>query len=115
MNPHSIHSYHRYMREYLLDHVDIPERNIHILRGDLPRQKCAEHCAAFERAIAEAGGIDLQLLGIGRSGHIGFNEPGSGRESAIRALQTVGIEVKSIRDVTPIPHNGCRPTKRRRV
>ncbi len=41
--------------------------------------------------------------------------PGSGRESAIRALQTVGIEVKSIRDVTPIPHNGCRPPKRRRV
>ena len=41
--------------------------------------------------------------------------PGSGRESAIRALQTVGIEVRSIRDVTPIPHNGCRPTKRRRV
>ena len=41
--------------------------------------------------------------------------PGSGRESAIRALQTVGIEVKSIRDITPIPHNGCRPTKRRRV
>ena len=41
--------------------------------------------------------------------------PGSGRESAIRALQTVGIDVKSIRDVTPIPHNGCRPTKRRRV
>ena len=41
--------------------------------------------------------------------------PGSGRESAIRALQTIGIEVKSIRDVTPIPHNGCRPPKRRRV
>jgi small subunit ribosomal protein S11 len=41
--------------------------------------------------------------------------PGSGRESAIRALQTVGLEVRSIRDVTPIPHNGCRPPKRRRV
>ena len=41
--------------------------------------------------------------------------PGSGRESAIRALSTLGIEVKSIRDVTPIPHNGCRPPKRRRV
>ena len=41
--------------------------------------------------------------------------PGSGRESAIRALQTIGIDVKSIRDVTPIPHNGCRPPKRRRV
>jgi len=45
----------------------------------------------------------------------GVKGPGSGRESAIRALQTVGLEVKSIRDVTPIPHNGCRPPKRRRV
>jgi small subunit ribosomal protein S11 len=41
--------------------------------------------------------------------------PGAGRESAVRALQTIGIDVKSIRDVTPIPHNGCRPPKRRRV
>ena len=41
--------------------------------------------------------------------------PGSGRESALRALQTVGFTVNSIRDVTPIPHNGCRPRKRRRV
>ncbi len=41
--------------------------------------------------------------------------PGAGRESAIRALQSVGIDVKSIKDVTPIPHNGCRPRKRRRV
>ena len=41
--------------------------------------------------------------------------PGSGREAAIRALQTVGLEVKMIKDVTPIPHNGCRPPKRRRV
>ena len=50
-----------------------------------------------------------------RSVEVRVSGPGSGRESAIRALQTVGIEVKSIRDVTPIPHNGCRPTKRRRV
>ena len=50
-----------------------------------------------------------------RSVEVRVTGPGSGRESAIRALQTVGIEVKSIRDVTPIPHNGCRPTKRRRV
>ena len=50
-----------------------------------------------------------------RSAEVRVKGPGSGRESAIRALQTVGIEVKSIRDVTPIPHNGCRPTKRRRV
>ena len=50
-----------------------------------------------------------------RSVEVKVKGPGSGRESAIRALQTVGIEVKSIRDVTPIPHNGCRPPKRRRV
>ena len=41
--------------------------------------------------------------------------PGSGRESAIRSLQTAGLEISSIKDVTPIPHNGCRPPKRRRV
>ena len=50
-----------------------------------------------------------------RSVDIRVKGPGSGRESAIRALQAVGIEIKSIRDVTPIPHNGCRPPKRRRV
>ena len=50
-----------------------------------------------------------------RSVEVRVKGPGAGRESAIRALQAVGIEVKSIRDVTPIPHNGCRPTKRRRV
>ncbi len=50
-----------------------------------------------------------------RSVEVRVKGPGAGRESAIRALQAVGIEVKSIRDVTPIPHNGCRPSKRRRV
>lgn len=47
--------------------------------------------------------------------HVRVKGPGAGRESAIRALQSVGIEIKSIKDVTPIPHNGCRPPKRRRV
>ncbi len=50
-----------------------------------------------------------------RSADIRVKGPGSGRESAIRALQAAGVEIKSIRDVTPIPHNGCRPPKRRRV
>lgn len=50
-----------------------------------------------------------------RSLEVRVNGPGSGRESAIRALAAAGIEVKSIKDVTPIPHNGCRPPKRRRV
>jgi small subunit ribosomal protein S11 len=50
-----------------------------------------------------------------RSLEVRVKGPGAGRESAVRALQTVGLDVKSIRDVTPIPHNGCRPPKRRRV
>ena len=50
-----------------------------------------------------------------RSLEVNVKGPGSGRDSAIRALQTAGIEIRSIRDVTPIPHNGCRPPKRRRV
>ena len=68
--------------------------------------------AATQAAINAGNGAKTWGL---RSVDVRVKGPGSGRESAIRALQTVGIEVKSIRDVTPIPHNGCRPTKRRRV
>src|SRR5512145_1669558 len=68
--------------------------------------------AATQAAIS--AGNAAKNYGL-RSAEVRVKGPGSGRESAIRALQTVGIEVKSIRDVTPIPHNGCRPTKRRRV
>ena len=68
--------------------------------------------AATQAAIA-AGNV-AKTVGL-RSVEVRVTGPGSGRESAIRALQTIGIEVKSIRDVTPIPHNGCRPPKRRRV
>ena len=63
---------------------------------------------------ADKAGRGAQEYGV-RSLEVRVKGPGSGRESAIRALQTIGIEVKSIRDVTPIPHNGCRPPKRRRV
>lgn len=66
-------------------------------------QQAASACAA----VAKDHGL--------RSVEIRVKGPGSGRESAIRALQAAGIEIKSIRDVTPIPHNGCRPPKRRRV
>ena len=68
--------------------------------------------AATQAAIN--AGNTAKTYGLG-SVEVKVKGPGSGRESAIRALQTIGIEVKSIRDVTPIPHNGCRPTKRRRV
>ena len=64
---------------------------------------------AAEDAGKKAAEHGMQILDIEVSG------PGSGRESALRALQTVGFQVNSIKDVTPIPHNGCRPPKRRRV
>lgn len=82
----SPHSYHRYMWENLFQHLDIPREQVHIPDGSLPREQLADHCAAYERAIAEAGGIDLQILGIGKSGHIGFNEPGSAAESRTRVV-----------------------------
>src|SRR5688500_12098263 len=68
--------------------------------------------AATQAAIAAAN--PAKAFGM-RSVEVRVKGPGAGRESAIRALQTIGIDVKSIRDVTPIPHNGCRPPKRRRV
>lgn len=86
MDPNSIHSYRRWMRETFFDHVNIPEENIHIPRGDIPRDEVDEFCDEYEREIERAGGIDIQLLGIGRSGHIGFNEPGSSRDSLTRMV-----------------------------
>ena len=63
---------------------------------------------------AMAAGNAAKTVGL-RSVEVKVKGPGAGRESAVRALSTVGIDVKSIRDITPIPHNGCRPSKRRRV
>jgi glucosamine-6-phosphate deaminase len=91
MPPDSIHSYHRYMWENLFNHINIRKENVHIPRGDIPREEVEAHCQAYESAIRKAGGIDYQILGIGKTGHIGFNEPGSGRESRTRlvALDTI--------------------------
>jgi glucosamine-6-phosphate deaminase len=79
-------SYHRFMREHLFDHLDIPESQIHIPSGSGSRAEVAGMCEKYEKQIAEAGGIDLQILGIGRTGHIGFNEPGSSRRSVTRLI-----------------------------
>jgi len=86
MDPGSLHSYHRFMRENLFDRVDIPPDQIHFLDGSIPGDRVAAHCAEYEAAIAAQGGIDFQLLGIGKTGHIGFNEPGSGLRSATRPV-----------------------------
>jgi glucosamine-6-phosphate deaminase len=86
MDPRSIHSYHRFMWENLFSQLDLPPDNVHLPRGDVPRDDVDCECRRYEEAIHSAGGIDLQLLGIGRTGHIGFNEPGSGAESRTRLV-----------------------------
>lgn len=86
MKPEALQSYHRFMRENFFDHVNVPEDNIHIPRGDIERGEIASWCQSYEQAIEDAGGLDLILLGIGRTGHIGFNEPGSGPLTRTRSI-----------------------------
>lgn len=75
------------MRTMLFDHVNVSPRNVHLLNGLVGAERAADHCRDYERAIESAGGIDLLLLGIGRNGHIAFNEPGSGRDSRTRVVE----------------------------
>lgn len=77
MDPRSVQSYYRFMHEYLFDHIDILPENVHIPDGTLKKEDIWPFCRNYDKMIQDAGGIDLQLLGIGRTGHIGFNEPGS--------------------------------------
>jgi glucosamine-6-phosphate deaminase len=86
MAPDNIHSYHRFMWENLFDHVDVERANVHIPRGDIPKEEVEAACKEYERAIKHAGGIDFQILGVGKTGHIGFNEPGSGADSRTRLV-----------------------------
>lgn len=86
IDPRHPESYHRFMREQLFDHIDIPEEQIHIPDGQAGRDEVFAACQRYEEAIAAAGGIDIQILGIGRTGHIGFNEPGSGAKSKTRLV-----------------------------
>ena len=86
MEPTALQSYRRYMAEYLFNHVDIDPANVHVPDGTVAQEKLGEFCDWYEEQIQAAGGIDLQLLGIGRTGHIGFNEPGSPRDSRTRLI-----------------------------
>ncbi len=86
MQPDALQSYVRFMHEYLFDHVDIKPENIHIPDGTLDREAVLEFCYQYEENIKAVGGLDLQILGIGRTGHIGFNEPGSGKKSRTRLI-----------------------------
>lgn len=86
MEKNQIQSYHRFMHESLFDHVDIPANNINIPDGMTPHGQADQHCSDYDAKIREAGGIDFQLLGIGKTGHIGFNEPGSMKNSKTRVV-----------------------------
>jgi glucosamine-6-phosphate deaminase len=86
MSRDSIHSYHRFMWENLFSHIDVKAENVHIPDGTAPREVVDEEARRYEDAIRRAGGIDLQILGIGKTGHIGFNEPGSGVDSRTRLV-----------------------------
>ena len=79
-------SYWRFMHEQLFNHIDVPADQVNIPDGLVARGDVFAWCRAYEERIAAAGGIDLQVLGIGRTGHIGFNEPGSGRDSRTRIV-----------------------------
>ena len=79
-------SYHNFMNENLFDHIDIPKENINIPSGEISEKEIKNFCSLYEKKIDKNGGIDIQLLGIGRTGHIGFNEPGSHFNSITRLI-----------------------------
>lgn len=97
MQPDDIQSYHYFMNYHLFSHIDIDPAQVHVPEGAIPKEDVAEFCNKYEQQIEEAGGIDLQVLGIGRTGHIGFNEPGSAINSKTRMVYLNDL---TIRDAT---------------
>ncbi|MHB1558758.1 MAG: glucosamine-6-phosphate deaminase [Isosphaeraceae bacterium] len=88
ISPADPRSYRAYMHRHLFGRVDIAPNRAHLLDGSVPESAVAEHCAAFEGWIESDGGLDFQLLGIGRNGHIGFNEPCGLRVDEATRLRT---------------------------
>ncbi len=86
MEKADVQSYHYFMHEHLFNHIDIPVENINIPDGTLSQEEIKPFCIAYEAKIKSVGGLDFQLLGIGRTGHIGFNEPGSHFNSGTRMI-----------------------------
>ncbi len=82
----ALQSFNRFMHEQLFSKVDIDPANCHIPNGQWRKEDIKQHCLDYERLISQAGGIDLQILGIGNNGHIGFNEPGSSHLSRTRLI-----------------------------
>ncbi|KAA3611522.1 MAG: glucosamine-6-phosphate deaminase [Planctomycetota bacterium] len=86
LSPQHPASFHAFMDQHLFSKVNLPKDQTHVLAGHLPMEALEEECASFEDRIRQAGGIDFQLLGIGRNGHIGFNEPPSSGDSRTRLV-----------------------------
>ena len=86
MEANALQSYHYFMRKYLFEQTDIDPNNYFLPDGMLPKEKIKDHALEYEKKIEDAGGIDLQILGIGINGHIGFNEPGSAIYSKTRLI-----------------------------
>ena len=86
MKPDAVQSYHKFMFDNLFNHIDIKKENVNIPDGTLNEANVVAFCNQYESKIDAAGGLDLQILGIGRTGHIGFNEPGSAENSITRMV-----------------------------
>jgi glucosamine-6-phosphate deaminase len=86
MEKNNIQSYFYFMHEHLFNHIDILPENIHIPNGTISQEDLYQYCIDYEMKIKQVGGLDFQLLGIGRTGHIGFNEPGSHYNSGTRSI-----------------------------
>ncbi len=86
MEKSALQSYYRFMHENLFNHINIPTQNIHIPSGEWYKDELKTHCLQYEKTIEDCGGIDIQVLGIGQNGHIGFNEPGSSLQSKTRLI-----------------------------
>lgn len=103
----AVQSYWSFMHRNLFDHVDIQPQNIHIPDGGWKQSEVKKHCLAYEEAIEKVGGIDLQILGIGNNGHIGFNEPGSSIYSRTRLVtlenSTRIANAKDFQNISKVP------------
>lgn len=107
MEKENIQSYHYFMHEHLFNHVDILPENVHIPDGKVSKADLHQYCIDYEMQIKNAGGLDFQLLGIGRTGHIGFNEPGSHINSGTRSITldyiTRADAAPAFRGITNVP------------
>ena len=90
-------SYVKFMHDYLFDHIDIRPENIHIPDGTLTLEEVGDYCSQYEKKIRSYGGIDIQILGIGRTGHVGFNEPGSWLDSKTRLVRLDSLTMRDAR------------------